>query len=71
MKSKLFLLGAASFLLASCSNTLDVPVNLSVMGVGDTPLSINILANPDTKAIAGQVTQTALPSNCLSLKNVE
>ena len=56
MKSKLFL-------LASCSKELDVPVNRAVMGVVDTPQRINVLANPDTKAIAGQVTETALPEN--------
>ena len=61
MKSKLFVLGAASLLLASCSSELDVPVNqVSVEG---TPLSINVLANPETKAIPGQVTGTALPNS--------
>ena len=62
MKSKLFLLGAASLLLASCSNELDVPVDQAVVG-GGTPLRINVLANPETKSIPGQVTGTALPSN--------
>ena len=62
MKSKLFVLGAATLLLASCSNELDMPVDQAVME-GGTPLSINVLANPDTKAIAGQVTETALPEN--------
>ena len=50
MKSKLFLLGAASLLLASCTNELDVPVNQAVGG-GNTPLSINVVANPVTKAL--------------------
>ena len=34
MKSKLFVLGAASLLLASCSNELDVPVSQAVVGGG-------------------------------------
>ena len=34
MKSKLFVLGAASLLLASCSNELDVPVNQAVVEGG-------------------------------------
>ena len=34
MKSKLFVLGAASLLLASCSNELDVPVDQAVAGGG-------------------------------------
>ena len=58
MKSKLFLLGAASLLLASCSNELDVPVNQAVVGNDATPLSINVLANPTTKA---QITGDKLP----------
>ena len=51
MKSKLFVLGAASLLLASCSNELDVPVNQAIAGGGTTPLGINVLANPTTKAL--------------------
>ena len=59
MKSKLFVLGAASLLLTSCSNELDMPVNQAVVGGGTTPLSINVLANPTTKA---QITGDKLPN---------
>ena len=43
MKSKLFVLGAASLLLASCSNELDVPVNQVVVGgrLSENPLSLD------------------------------
>ena len=57
MKSKLFFLGAVSLLLASCSNELDMPVNEALVE-GKTPLSVNVLANPSTKAL---VNSTALP----------
>ena len=57
MKSKLFFLGAVSLLLASCSNELDMPVNEALVE-GKTPLSVNVLANPSTKAF---VNSTALP----------
>ena len=45
--------------MASCSNELDVPVNQAVLGGGTTPLSINVLANPTTKA---QITGDKLPN---------
>ena len=57
MKSKLFFLGAVLLLLASCSNELDMPRNETLVE-GKTPLSVNVLANPSTKAL---VNSTALP----------
>ena len=60
MKSKLFFLGAASLLLASCSSELDMPVN-QVLGEGKTPLMISVAEQPFTKA-TGQKTGTSLPS---------
>ena len=43
--------------MASCSNELDMPRN-EVLVEGKTPLSVNVLANPSTKAL---VNSTALP----------
>ena len=57
MKSNLFFLGAALLLLASCSSELDMPRNEALVE-GKTPLSVNVLANPSTKAL---VNSTALP----------
>ena len=62
MKSKFFLLGAASLLLAACTEELQLPDSLALVG-NTTPLCINVLANPETKDIAGQVTGAALPAN--------
>ena len=45
--------------MASCSNELDVPVSQAVVGKDATPLSINVLANPTTKA---QITGDKLPN---------
>ena len=59
MKSKLFVLGAASLLLASCSSELDMPRNEALVE-GKTPLSVNVLANPSTKAL---VDGAVLPNN--------
>ena len=63
MKSKLFVLGAASLLFAACTEELQMPVDQSLWGGISSPLSINVLANPGTKDIAGQVTGAALPAN--------
>ena len=43
--------------MASCSNELDMPRNETLVE-GKTPLSVNVLANPSTKAL---VNSTALP----------
>ena len=50
MKSKLFFLGAASLLLASCSNELDLPTNMALDG-SKAPLCVNVLTSPTTKAL--------------------
>ena len=59
MKKQLFFGAIVSLLLASCTNELDVPVN-EALGVGNTPLSINVVANPVTKAL---VSGAVLPNN--------
>ena len=59
MKTKIFLLGAASLLLASCSSELDVSLN-EALGSGKTNLSINVVTeNIESK---GLVTDSYLPS---------
>ena len=64
MKTKLFVLGAATLLFAACTEELQRLDDQALGGEGvTTPLSINVSANPDTKAITGQVTETALPAN--------
>ena len=68
MNSKLFLLGAASLLLASCSNELDVPVSQAIADGGTTPLGINVLANPTTKAL---VEGNTIPSGQIGVKLVD
>lgn len=61
MKTKLFLLGALTLLVAACQDELQQPVNQAM--VGDlTPLSIQVVANPATKGV-GKVSGTMLPSN--------
>ena len=50
MKSKLFVLGAASLLFAACTEELQLPDSLVLAG-DITPLSINVLTNPTTKAL--------------------
>ena len=59
MKSNLFFLGAALLLLVSCSSELDMPRNEALVE-GKTPLSVNVLANPSTKAL---VDGAVLPNN--------
>lgn len=59
MKTKIFLLGAASLLLASCSSELDTPLN-EALGSGKTNLSINVVTeNIESK---GLVTDSYLAS---------
>ena len=51
MKTKIFLLGAASLLLASCSSELDVSLN-EALGSGKTNLSINVVTeNIESKGL--------------------
>lgn len=58
MKSRLLLLGAASLLLASCSDELDAPNSMA--GGDSVPLTINVTASPETKT---QIQGTLLPKN--------
>ena len=59
MKSKLFFLGAASLLLASCSSELDLPQN-EALGEGKSPLSVNVATESITKAL---VSGNSLPNS--------
>ncbi|MGM9796607.1 MAG: fimbrillin family protein [Parabacteroides sp.] len=60
MKTKLFLLGALTLLVAACQDELQQPVNQAM--VGDlTPLCIQVVANPATKAY-GKVSGSSLPA---------
>ena len=60
--NRLFLLGASALVFVACSNELDVPVN-SLVGESLTPLSINVSANPVTKAVVGQVSGVVMPGS--------
>ena len=60
MKKQLFFGAIVSLLMESCSSELDIPVNQVLEGEGNTPLSINVVANPVTKAL---VNGAVLPNN--------
>ncbi|MGM9796606.1 MAG: fimbrillin family protein [Parabacteroides sp.] len=62
MKTKFVVLGAITLLFAACQDELQRTVNQITVGEL-TPLSIQVVANPETKVISGQVTETALPAN--------
>ena len=67
MKSKLFVLGAASLLFTACTEELQLP-DSQILAGGTTPLSINVLANPTTKAL---VDGNTLPAGKIGVKLVD
>ena len=50
MRTKFYVLGALTLLFAACQDELQESVN-QALGADTTPLSINVLANPTTKAL--------------------